>query len=49
MEQQQFEELRDLLSSIDSKLEDIASNTSPVYDASDVCSRLDTLISIMDK
>lgn len=49
MEEHQFEEIRDLLESINDKLSDIANNTSPVYDSSDVCSRLDDLISIMDK
>lgn len=49
MEEHQFEEIRELLESINDKLDTIASNTSPAYDASDVCSRLDDLISIMDK
>lgn len=48
MEQHQFEELRDLLESIDSKLTDVVSNTSPTWNAHDICERLDTLISIME-
>lgn len=51
MEEQEFNRLMDILDSIDEKLsdlDDIKSNTSPAYDASDVCNRLDTIIKLLE-
>ena len=48
MNEEQAERMITLLESIDSKLGNIESNTSPVYDASDVCSRLDDIHGLIE-
>lgn len=51
MEEQEFERLLKVMESIDSKLDsltDIESNTSPVYNASDICERLDKIIKLIE-
>ncbi len=50
MEEQEFDRLLSVMESIDSKLDaltDIESNTSPVYNASDICDRLDKIIALL--
>ena len=50
MEEQEFERLLEVMESIDSKLDaltNIESNTSPVWNASDICDRLDKIIELM--
>ena len=49
MEEHQFEEIRELLESINDKLSDIVINSSSIYNATDICSRLDELIIIMEE
>lgn len=43
MTEEQADRMIELLETISSSLSTIESNTSPVYDASDVCSRLDDI------
>jgi hypothetical protein len=48
MNEEQADTIISLLESIDSKLSNIESNTSPVYDASDICSRLDDIFQAVE-
>lgn len=48
MNEEQADTMIRLLESIDYKLGNIESNTSPVYDASDICSRLDDILQAIE-
>lgn len=48
MNEEQADTIISLLETIDSRLGIIEINTSPVYDASDICSRLDDILQAIE-
>lgn len=51
MQEQEFERLLEVMESIDSKLDTLTnteSNTSHVWNAHDICERLDTIIKLLE-
>ena len=48
MNEEQAQEMIALLTKIISRLDDISSNTSPVYDNHDICTRLDSVVNKLE-
>ncbi|REE07869.1 hypothetical protein DFQ09_11063 [Winogradskyella pacifica] len=48
MTEEQGNRIIELLESMNSHLDSISSNTNPAYDASDICNRLDDVITAIE-